>query len=323
MDELKRLVSVATPADIHAKEALYTHIATRVLPQLDKDGTADTECPPLHLLVYAVKDIAQPRLLQDDVPTLLALLAQVEHVRERAVRGAADALVLNERYTAAAIASSSSPLNKGKGKIPSLGLNLKNKVQPKVRLLEKPEKKALKKIVNGALEARFVYVEGIFLNLCRLHIHSLWTSPQAYTLSKTMGTFFPSLGVSSGTDGLADAHWTSTLYHGFTRAERARVHDVGRAVKAFLDTASAWDLDRETFLRKRGFSEEEVFGDGEFMSYTQSFVARFPPPIEENAVVQMLLSYLDLVEGIVATLESLFPTTTATAEAEGAVKRES
>ncbi|THH06970.1 hypothetical protein EW145_g3712 [Phellinidium pouzarii] len=277
METLKKLVSEIEPHEADSKEALYTHIEQHILPHVDAN-----ECPPLSVLVYAAKGIIEPTFLYESIPTLLEILAQIEFTRSLVEKQAKTALALNARYTASS--------------------------KPGVRILNHAEKKALKKIVKDGI--RLVYLEEIVLQLYRLYIHSLWISPKAYILSKTMRSFFPSLFVKSG-DRLADEHWQGLIHHDFSKEERERVHDVGEATKVFLSEAREWDLERMAYFKKRGLSEEEIFGDGDFISYPQNFRARFPCPVDENMLIDVLLVYMGTVEESVDTLENLFPADTA------------
>ncbi|KAH8115454.1 hypothetical protein DFH11DRAFT_107800 [Phellopilus nigrolimitatus] len=219
MDKLKRLLRDVEPTSDYTNEVVYTHIVQNIIPNIKSN-----ECPPLAVLVHIAQGIIKPTLLYEDIPSLLDIIGQIEHIRCLAVEQANAALALNTRYTF--------------------------KPKPGVRLLDASEKKTLKKIAKEekAENCRMVYREEIILSLYRLHIYRLWTSPQLYTLHKVMRSFFPSLSVKSG-DPWADEYWQSLHNIHFTREERELVHGVGEATKAFLAEAYKWDQSRKEYLR--------------------------------------------------------------------------
>ena len=65
------------------------HIKENVIPFASQE-----DCPPVYVLAYAIREIAQPTLNHSMIPDLLKFLAMVEQLRQKAVDEAACALSL-------------------------------------------------------------------------------------------------------------------------------------------------------------------------------------------------------------------------------------
>lgn len=120
----------------------------RALGHIEKEiiskGKA-ADYPPILQLAYVAKELIQPGLLYDELPTLLNVLAQIEQVRILAEEQAQAALELNSRY--------------------------KKQENPGVKLLKEKKRKQIEELLLEKHTIRRLYVDEIVLPLYRLVSH--------------------------------------------------------------------------------------------------------------------------------------------------------
>ncbi|EJD08011.1 uncharacterized protein FOMMEDRAFT_144145 [Fomitiporia mediterranea MF3/22] len=268
-------LTFSTEGEISPTDVI-SYLEENVLQHVDR-----TSCPPPHILLYAAQQLIESSLNCDNIQTLLEVLANIEEVRQRATQQARTALRLQEAFL--------------------------EEQEPDIRLLNGMECRALESMSSVETDeaTRLIFREDVVLNLYRLRICHLWTSPKSYTIGKVMRTYFPSKYAREG-NPFADEQWTGVLHYGLTRAERERVHEVGREMKSCLSRAMAWDLERKNYFEELGLSEEVIFGESEFLSYKRDFDAKFRNTIDEAGMMEGLKAYLKKVQRDVNVLEKLF-----------------
>ncbi|KZT23572.1 hypothetical protein NEOLEDRAFT_1069400 [Neolentinus lepideus HHB14362 ss-1] len=178
-------------------------------------------CPPLYVLVYAVENIINPDLIRSQIPSLLDLLAQIELIRQRAVKAARDALAWNQYYTTSA--------QKSDG----------------ILLLSEKEREIIECIVDErrATAARTIYI-GVIFKLCELHIHSLWKHSEGDQLGHYIREYFPSF-----TNDKSSRMFQLDL----SEDDQRRLQEIGKGCFAFLDKASKWETELEEAWVMKGY----------------------------------------------------------------------
>lgn len=109
MDKLQQIISGVSQDNIAAREVIYRHIMTNIIPTTPD---VETRCPPLNVLAYTVRNIVHPTLKLNMTLDLLNNLAQIDCIRRKAVAQAQEALELNRMYVDQKGEAGGTPLSK-------------------------------------------------------------------------------------------------------------------------------------------------------------------------------------------------------------------
>ncbi|KAH7927651.1 hypothetical protein BV22DRAFT_1060586 [Leucogyrophana mollusca] len=263
--DLVKAVNVSGPDyDADGHRQIYDHFSTIIT---DKSIMSDKHAPPA-LFFYAIRNILYPTFKLGQIPDALNILAEVDLIRQHVVNKASDALEWNKFY-------------QGQG--------------TKARLLHEKEETRLADIVSENEQDRKIYVLLIY-NLCRLHIHYLWSAPESCLLPKRMNDYFPGC--------LADASTASQVYFqsGLSDPEKEIFNRLKAECIQWMKLVTIWEERREIDLADQGISAEEMD-----KTFKDDLEIKFPPPIEQDRLATAIGKYVRKVERMVLTMEICFP----------------
>ncbi|KAI0752982.1 hypothetical protein C8Q80DRAFT_1149484 [Daedaleopsis nitida] len=234
---------------IHA--SVYECLKYDVFP-----SSLPTSCPPLPLVVYAIRNIIQPSFLLQEIPSLLRLLVHLEIIRKRLL-GTVDSLLCSPDLSAA--------------------LLLNVDAADKLKRIGQP-------IVRDA--QRTVYRQIIHA-CCLLHVRHVWRNfnPEIHPpLPQLLVDYFPAFAERE-TDlrqSCMDARKNLPWHHDTTQDELDANREQGTIAARFVYNAGRYGEDPESYCRDHGVDMNSSFDD------------LFPPPDTEN-VVKTIMRFIKMV----------------------------
>ncbi|PAV24150.1 hypothetical protein PNOK_0121800 [Pyrrhoderma noxium] len=261
------------------------HVNDDIIPNIDTSS-----CPPLSVLVYLARQLSEPDIFLDRIPTLIEIIANIEAIRRRITEKAQGVLRIHNRSAEMKL--------KGDG----------NKSDShKITLLSKDERQKINRILKKKVldSMRLIYREELVFSLCRLYLLHLWTSQSVSAIGIFIRKYFPSTSVKSG-DPLDDEYWrtitttdtdkdkknSTMVLHNISYDERVKFHEEGIYLQDFLQRARTWDEERLEYYSGLGLSEEQIFGEDEDLSYSTDFWKQFGDEASEERIKDLLAAYL-------------------------------
>ncbi|KII87654.1 hypothetical protein PLICRDRAFT_54728 [Plicaturopsis crispa FD-325 SS-3] len=252
---------------------------TFIVDRLKEHGVLSSsadQSAPLSAVAYAIRSIIHPPLLREQIPDLLELLAHTDFIRQRAAAEASRALVWQGFYA-------------GQGG------------DEHVQLLTPEEVAALNRIEDAkrAQHHRTIYIR-IVCKCCILHLYGLGTAqpPQTANFFAAMESYFDI------SDSIENA-FAPRFHADLSEKEREELHEAELDCEEFWESASEWQAEREAALKEDGEHQDPTT-----MSAADGFLDAFPPPVDEEELVETIGWYLQKVEGMVDKLDIVFGDTT-------------
>ncbi|KAI0759965.1 hypothetical protein BD413DRAFT_617468 [Trametes elegans] len=247
---------------------VFTHIKDKITP------TASVEsCPPLPVIVYAIRNILEPEPVLALLPQLLRLLAHLESVRAHTVVRIEEVLRLNQQLSAQDNADAR-PLD--------------TDAREALQALTKPSRLAAQRTVYRKV------VHGC----CLLHIHHLWRTydpGRDPPLTAALLGYFPAF-LAQDPDNHADcvrALAQHPWHHAATPDELAENRRVGAQAAEFMLNAAQYTEAPREYCDERGYDADAPFD------------VLFPPP-DVRSIAGAIMRFVDMVRLPTDTLQSIF-----------------
>ncbi|KAI0799973.1 hypothetical protein C8Q74DRAFT_1191671 [Fomes fomentarius] len=202
-------------------------MCTKILPSVPPDS-----CPPLPVILYAIRAILEPSFVLQEIPNLLRLLVHLEIIRKVQIETMSNLLA-------------------GATLLPPTAIErLKARTTPSLKAAQ-----------------RSVYRTNIHA-CCLLHIHYLWDAydPDVdFPLHDTFITYFPALAQRDPDlrEKCDEALRTRPWNHDLTKDELAANAEAGRDAAQFMFDAAMYKEDPEGYCQKHGLNTtypfEELF----------------------------------------------------------------
>ncbi|KAH7884495.1 hypothetical protein F5I97DRAFT_1889914 [Phlebopus sp. FC_14] len=270
---LRKLVSTASSIDFaqsyqfQAHREIYDQVSSIADDPPTRGGVPMTV--PRAIVFYTIRNILYPTFILGQIPDLLNHLTMVDNFRQYAVMKSAEALEWNTFYS-------------------------RPEFMNNVRTLAAKEVARLEHYTERAQRTRMEYVL-LIRNLCLLHIHYLWTSPESCLLGKRLIDFFPGSLEGSG-------ETSRMLFHqDLCEDEKLVIGELKEECRAWMDSVVEWETAREEQGDRDGRSKEEMDS-----CFKDEFALNFPPPVDPQVLAEDLERYIKKVEDMVETLEEWF-----------------
>ncbi|OSC99775.1 hypothetical protein PYCCODRAFT_1453609 [Trametes coccinea BRFM310] len=256
-------------SNIHFHRTVYSYVKDKIVPT-----ASSSACPPLPVIVYAIRNILEPTCLPALVPRLLQLLAHLEAIRTDSA---------NKIRTILDLDASSS--DSGAHNTPSLS---------------KEDREVLETLVRPSrLQAQRTIFRKLIHGCCMLHIHHLWRTfdpNRDPPLTAAIIDYFPAFLTrdpdpdlrASCARALAERPW----HHALSPAELEENRAVGVQAAEFMVGAARYVED------PHGYCEEHALDPG------ASFDELFPPPDPET-ISATIMRFVEKVELAYDTLQSI------------------
>ncbi|TFY79523.1 hypothetical protein EWM64_g4492 [Hericium alpestre] len=246
---------------------IYKHVSHK-----SRTHVSTNEPLPVSLLVYAIHAILEPRLMFQQIPRLLDLLAQVELIRRKTMQQATSALVWQKWYLQRPIAEQDDVV-----------LLTESEASKLRGMTRKTEDQSSQTIYRGIIDA---YV--------RLHIKYLWATPtEAHLLPLYLRTYFPALFP-------VDAETSPPLFYKILSKEDREEHDkTVRHCIEFMSTAKDWE---EAQLASKAEIDVDDYEDAAFQALTDDYIKHRSP----EYMMKPVSLYLKKVKSRVESLVSIF-----------------
>ncbi|KAJ8481671.1 hypothetical protein ONZ51_g5838 [Trametes cubensis] len=205
-------------------QAIYDRIKGHVLPTVSPD-----DCPPLPLMIYAIRNILEPTLVLSLIPELLKLLAHLEVLRAHAV-------------------SLANQLLQSTGDTDSSGQSLDTEDREALVALTKPSR----------VSAQRTIFRKIIHACCLLHIHNLWRAYDAENdppLTNHLIDYFPAFFARDPDirDACATALKERPWHYKITDDELEDNREAGAQAAEFMVNAAQYTDDPHRYCEEHGY----------------------------------------------------------------------
>ncbi|KAI0349953.1 hypothetical protein OH77DRAFT_1525259 [Trametes cingulata] len=251
-------------ADSAFHRSLFTSIQRSVLPVVPPDA-----CPPLPVIVYAIRNILRPQPILSLIPRLLHLLVHLELLRSHSLANV-DKILLRDRE----LASQHSPL------------------------LDHEERDALQSLLEPSrIRAHRTVYRQLVHAFCLLHIHHLWRTydpAKDPPLTTFLIDYFPAF-CNRDPDirpqcqsALNERPW----HYAITDEELDENGKVGQQAAQFMFNAAEYADDPTKYCKNHGLDPSASFDD------------LFPAPDVQNIVTAVEL-FIQTVQLVCDTVQSV------------------
>ncbi|KAG0694685.1 hypothetical protein DFH29DRAFT_959045 [Suillus ampliporus] len=237
----------------------------------ENDPASAAENAPHVAVFYAIRNILRPSFILGQIPDLLNLLTSVDAFRSHSVEKFSAALVWQEHYT----------------KEPS----------PDIRPLTEHQLKKINSYVANNERNRLLYIL-LVKNLCLLHVYSLVTSSESYSLAERLNDYFPGCFPSY------DIPSKLTFHNGLSDSEKEMMAKLYQRCKEWLMEVTQWEEERE---QEQKLLPVTLTAEQADAAFEQAFRETFPPPLSPEELVSDSDVYLNTVEGMIRKVEDYFP----------------
>ncbi|RDX41408.1 hypothetical protein OH76DRAFT_1475813 [Lentinus brumalis] len=250
------------PYDEAKFRAVYNHVEDTIKP--DAPSSA---CPPLPVLVYAIRHILEPSFILQEIPPLLRLIVHLELIRQRTVS--------------------------------TMQRMLRDADDPDVPLSLSTEDHHVLAQLTGAkrLAAQRTVYRKIVNGCSLLHIHHLWRIYDPETdapLTTALINYFPAFVMRDPDmrDRCRASLKTHPWHYGLTDEERAANRETGQRAAEFIVGASQYLEDPAAYCSDNEFAPDTPFDE------------MFPPP-DAAQIGEAVMRYIKMVKTAADALEGV------------------
>ncbi|KAF5345335.1 hypothetical protein D9758_008427 [Tetrapyrgos nigripes] len=249
--------------------------------EIMSNSASRAQVPPLEAFIYEIRKIMYPDLLNDRVPDLLDLLANVDRYRRRISENAEVALAFDEYY------------------------KHQNLDVPDV--LREGEIEILKKIQKDGEDLRGLYVK-ILQQFFILDIYHVWTTVAKLTIIlHRLGQYFPTLVPGEKTP-------TMSFLKDLSADEQEEIRQTGLDCRAFVKDSAGLAQERkpEKYVQLLlcvhiGFRHVRSQTLLQFLQ-SDEFVAKHPCTVDFAELRRITDCYMYAIETQSSQLKTMFPT---------------
>ncbi|TFY77001.1 hypothetical protein EWM64_g7012 [Hericium alpestre] len=265
---------------------IYKHVSHK-----SRTHVSANEPLPVSLLVYAIHAILEPRLIFQQIPRLLDLLAQVELIRRKTIQHATSALVWQKWYLQRPIAERDDVV-----------LLTESEASKLRGITRKTEDQSSQTIYRGIIDAyvrlvrQMLYLVALFLplNVCYQHIKYLWVTPtEAHLLPLYLRTYFPAFFP-------ADSETSPPIFYKIMSNEDREEH--GKTVTQCIEFMSATKDWEEAQLASKAEIDVDDYEEAAFQALADNYIKHKSP----EYMMKPVSLYLKKVKSRVESLVSIF-----------------
>ncbi|KAI8974022.1 hypothetical protein BD414DRAFT_498897 [Trametes punicea] len=246
---------------------VYSYVKNKVIPVVPSSA-----CPPLPVIVYAIRNILEPSLLLPLIPHLLQLLVHLEILRTDAVSKMREMLRRDSKRSS------------------------------RGSLLTQDEREAVEALVKPSrLVAQRTIFRKVVHGCCVLHIHHLWRTYDAEKdppLTTYLIDYFPAFFErdpdirAQCVKALEDCPW----HYNLTEEELEENRHVGAQAAEFMLGAAQYVEDPKQYCMNHGHHVDASFDD------------IFPPP-DKDSISAAIMRFIEMVQLAYDTLQPMLDET--------------